>query len=110
MLNGATAAVTIITMPTLEGTITNSGSVTADNGSGERAYPEDPESIFFARFDHLAHGGDVGPSQAEYRRKQRLGYPLHRVEGPQGVRTVWGRRRSTCGTPCRPRGRRTGRG
>jgi len=40
MLNGATAGVIIVTMPTLQGTITNSVSAAAVNGSGGRVYPE----------------------------------------------------------------------
>lgn len=40
ILNGATAAVVIVAIPSLEGTITNGISIGADNGSGNRSYEE----------------------------------------------------------------------
>lgn len=40
MLDGATAGVVIVSTPSLEGRITNAVSISADNGSGGRVYPE----------------------------------------------------------------------
>lgn len=60
---------------------------------GRRRWPEDPERIFFLRRAEILQntGTDevIEARRRAHRKAQRAGYPLHRVEGPGGVRVYY---------------------